>query len=326
LAIENFAREAREILAALGFRKRERPSVGDFVLDNDAVWARENSRPEVKTPLLIKVPYLALCVMLDKIFDGRPISRFWFLESVARMPYFSYITMLQTYETFGWWDKSADQKRVHFAEEWNEFHHLLIMESLGGDQRWVDRFFGQHAAFAYYWVLVGLWVISPSWAYNFSELIEAHAVDTYAEFVDANAEKLKALPAPRAARAYYNGDCLYMFDEFQTGSAKRRPQVKTLYDVFSAIRDDEGAHVATMNACQDPNENVRSLNAEAAAGFALLSSMALTRLDVEQIQAFLDELPAEDAISAISTLSQNGVDSEILLALGRVIAEFLPFI
>lgn len=31
-------------------------------------------------------------------------------------------------------------------------HHLKIMESLGGDLEWGDRFFGQHAAFFYYWV------------------------------------------------------------------------------------------------------------------------------------------------------------------------------
>jgi ubiquinol oxidase len=32
--------------------------------------------------------YLSLCVFLDVAFDRRPIQRFWFLESVARMPYF----------------------------------------------------------------------------------------------------------------------------------------------------------------------------------------------------------------------------------------------
>ncbi len=31
----------------------------------------------------------------------------------------------------------------------------------------------------YYWILLGLYVFSPQLAYNFSELIEAHAVDTY---------------------------------------------------------------------------------------------------------------------------------------------------
>ena len=33
--------------------------------------------------------------------------------------------------------------QVHFAEEYNELHHLQIMESLGGDQLWLDRFFAQ---------------------------------------------------------------------------------------------------------------------------------------------------------------------------------------
>lgn len=33
-------------------------------------------------------------------------------------------------------------------------------------------------------------------------------------------------------------------------SDQPRPQVKTLYDVFSNIRDDEAEHVNTMQACQ----------------------------------------------------------------------------
>jgi ubiquinol oxidase len=31
-------------------------------------------------------------------------------------------------------------------------HYLKIVESLGGDLEWNDRFFAQHAAFFYYWV------------------------------------------------------------------------------------------------------------------------------------------------------------------------------
>lgn len=45
----------------------------------------------------------------------------------------------------------AELRKVHFAEEWNEMHHLQIMESLGGDLLWVDRFMGLHAAIIYYW-------------------------------------------------------------------------------------------------------------------------------------------------------------------------------
>jgi ubiquinol oxidase len=119
--------------------------------------------------LVIKVPYYLLCYLLDVLFDGTPVSRFYFLEVVARMPYFSYITMLHTYETLGWWRRSQKSKKVHFAEELNEYHHLLIFESLGGDQDWRVRFLAQHAAIAYYFGLILLWVLSPTLAYNFSE-------------------------------------------------------------------------------------------------------------------------------------------------------------
>jgi len=62
--------------------------------------------------------------------------------------------------------------QIHFAEEWNELHHLQIMESLGGDQYWIDRFAAQHAAVFYYWVLVFFFAFSPELAYIFSELVE----------------------------------------------------------------------------------------------------------------------------------------------------------
>lgn len=37
------------------------------------------------------------------------------------------------------WRVGAEVRKVHFAEEWNEMHHLKIMESLGGDNQWIDR-------------------------------------------------------------------------------------------------------------------------------------------------------------------------------------------
>jgi ubiquinol oxidase len=47
-----------------------------------------------------------------------------------------------------------------------------------------------------------------------------------------------------------------LFDEFQTSirSELRRPKVDNLYDVFINVRDDEGEHVKTMVACQQPQE------------------------------------------------------------------------
>ena len=44
------------------------------------------------------------------------------------------------------------------------------------------------------------WLASPALAYNFSELVEAHAVDTYGQFVDENKKVLRTLPAPRVAK------------------------------------------------------------------------------------------------------------------------------
>jgi len=290
LAVKNFRRELAEMLRALNgtdsCRNEDdctpealalREKLSALVLDNDRVWERERKREaaggKVSAPLVLLGPYYFLCWCLDVFFDGRPLARFWFLETVARMPYFSYVSMLHLYESLGWWRRSAETKRVHFAEEWNEFHHLLTMEALGGDQRWRDRFLAQHAAIVYYWLLVGLWLLSPTLAYNFSELIEAHAVDTYGEFVDENRDALAALPAPRVSRLYWAGPDLFLFDEFQTARARgsRRVQCATLLDVFINIRDDEAEHVATMAACQDPNVVVAAPRVEA----ALIASVAI---------------------------------------------------
>ena len=239
-----------------------------LTLDDDKIYERELKRQQDKDYFgkkswITKGPYIVLCWVLDRVYSkNRPIQRFWFLETVARMPYFSYISMLHLYETLGWWRRGAAVKKVHFAEEWNEFHHLLIMESLGGDEEWIDRFAGYHAAVLYYWVLNLLWLISPFLAYQFSELLESHAVDTYSQFVDENEELLKRLPAPAIARQYYENEDLYMFDEFQTSQSgregRRRPQINTLFDTFSSIRDDELEHVKTMVACQDEHLSVKS--------------------------------------------------------------------
>jgi hypothetical protein len=56
---------------------------------------------------------------------------------------------------------------------------MQIMESLGGDNAWIDRFVAQHASLAYFWGVMLMYALSPKHAYQFSELVEGHAVDTY---------------------------------------------------------------------------------------------------------------------------------------------------
>ena len=79
------------------YQDEMRNKIKQLTLSNDAVWKRESLRPTVKAPYIIKIPYLFLCLLLDNLFDGKPIDRFYFLETVARMPYFSYITALHAY-------------------------------------------------------------------------------------------------------------------------------------------------------------------------------------------------------------------------------------
>lgn len=204
--------------------------------------------------ILIRAIVGILVFITDVVYKNRPYPRFYVLETIARVPYFAYLSVLHLNETMGIWRK-PDWLKVHFAETWNELHHLLIMESLGGNRNWGDRFLAQHLAIAYYWMLVPLYMLLPRYAYYTSELIEEHAYQTYDTYLKANEDALKAQPAPQIAINYYRDGDLYMFDEFQMTHPGefRRPKIETPYDVFVAVRDDELEHVKTMIACQQPD-------------------------------------------------------------------------
>lgn len=284
-----------------------------LTLNSTAIWERETAHGPIDAPWVIKLPYIVLCYLLDVVFEGRYVpSRFFLLETVARMPYFSYITMLHLYETLGFWRRSSDVKRVHFAEEWNEFHHLLIMESLGGDQAWWVRFLAQHSALVYYVVLCALWALSPTLAYKFSELLETHAVNTYGGLLDENEELLKELPPSIAAVEYYSfGASDPFFGEYQTsalatGGEVRQPgeNMRSLYDVFSAIRADEGDHVSTMKACLDPNVAVASPSLEK----KILTGVALAAAVGYFVSTgdFADPSDVGDMVDGISSATEAG--------------------
>lgn len=195
-----------------------------------------------------------LVALLGIFYHSRLYPRFYVLETFARVPYFAYTSVLHLYETMGWRRKS-DWLKVHFAESWNELHHLLIIESLGGNKFWADRFVARLGAFFYYWIIVFVYMISPEAAYHYMQLVEEHAYETYDKFLKEHGEEIKALPAPKIAINYYRDGDLYLFDEFQTmrNPQERRPKIDNLYDVFVAMRDDESEHIQTMIFCQKPN-------------------------------------------------------------------------
>jgi hypothetical protein len=124
--------------------RRALRALDELTLDDHAVAARDRARDRAlvaaarntatattaRAPLLIRLPFGALCWLLDALYAGRPLQRFWVLETVARVPYFAYISVLHAYESVGLWRAGAELRRVHFAEEYNELHHLQIMVRL----------------------------------------------------------------------------------------------------------------------------------------------------------------------------------------------------
>ena len=102
LALNNFWRELKELTATVlpyqtsydmkrTFATDEAAQYAEalrgLTLSNDAIWEREDARAaaggSVPAPLVIRIPYLVLCGVLDTLYDGRPIARFWYLETVS---------------------------------------------------------------------------------------------------------------------------------------------------------------------------------------------------------------------------------------------------
>ncbi|GAX22341.1 hypothetical protein FisN_3Hh453 [Fistulifera solaris] len=205
-------------------------------------------------------------ILFDNLYAGttldRSYARFYALETIARMPYFAYTSVLHFLETTGKW-RQADRLALHFAETWNELHHLLIMEELLTQSKnptqdqipFRDRFVAQHVAFFYFWFAVGLYLVRPDAAYSLNQAVEEEAYATYDAFLKEREDYLKSQPAPEVAINYYNGSGQDMFDrmskalaigKIDCATSSRRVECKTLYDCFVAIRDDELEHSQTM--------------------------------------------------------------------------------
>lgn len=205
---------------------------------------------------VIDTVYDLICFLYPVTGGPRDFARFYVLETVARVPYFAYLSVMHLRETFG--DRTpgdSERMRTHYAESDNELHHLLIMETLGGNSSFVDRALAQTMAFGYYWYVIGIYTFSEQSAYHLSELIEDHAFNTYNKYLSEHETKLKTLPVPAIARKYYEEDNPFLFDLFCTVKepeddptvfSSQRPKLESLYDVFVNIRNDEREHWKTL--------------------------------------------------------------------------------
>ena len=125
--------------------------------------------------------------MLDKLYKGRNIQRFWVLEVIARAPYFAFLSVLHFRESLGLKNHiTLKLMKEHFYQAVNETEHLEEMEKRGGDKFWIDRFFARHLVLMYYWIMVFYYLLNPINAYDLNMKIEEHAFETYSKYLVKN--------------------------------------------------------------------------------------------------------------------------------------------
>ena len=100
--------------------------------------------------------------------------------------------------------------------------------------------------------------------------------------------------------------------------------MKNLYDVFSAIRDDEGDHVSTMKACLDPNVAVQSpaIEKQILVGGAILAAVSyfastgdfggFESLDIDTLIDTVEESPILDSLSDIDFNGLTNLGEQLL--------------
>ena len=127
---------------------------------------------------------LSITVMIiDFIYRDLPIQRFWVLETIARAPYFAFLSVLHLRESLGLRTEAHYHlMKEHFAQTVNETEHLIEMEKRGGADRWYDKFIAYHLVLIYYWILVGYYSVAPKSAYHLNAGIEFHATETYLDY------------------------------------------------------------------------------------------------------------------------------------------------
>ena len=81
--------------------------------------------------------------------------------------------------------------KEHFYQALNETEHLEEMETRGGNEHWIDRFFAKHLVLLYYWIMVAYYFASPIDAYDINMKIEKHAYETYVKYSAYHPEDAK---------------------------------------------------------------------------------------------------------------------------------------
>lgn len=130
--------------------------------------------------------------IIDFLYNNRPIQRFWLLETIARAPYFAFLSVLHLRESLGLrGPEHLYLMKEHFEQTLNETEHLEEMESRGGSKYWIDRVFAYNLVIVYYWIMIVYYFLNPVSAYHLNAGIEFHATETYLTYLLEHEDDLK---------------------------------------------------------------------------------------------------------------------------------------
>ncbi|GAB4148786.1 MAG: alternative oxidase [Patescibacteria group bacterium] len=183
-----------------------------------------------------------IVAIMDMLYGYKNYRRFFVLETIARIPYFSYLSVLHFFQSVGR-HPSLALLDLHYKESVNEEYHLMIMEELGGDKFWLDRLVARLIGLTYYWIAVGLFLICPKSGYYLMELIEQSAVQSYTKFIQIQADKLSEMEPGKYAKEYYRSEKARML------MPEKTVEKFSMLDVFQSILQDEAVHVSDMQLC-----------------------------------------------------------------------------
>ena len=134
----------------------------------------------------------ATVAIIDFLYNNRPIQRFWLLETIARAPYFAFLSVLHLRESLGLrGPEHLYLMKEHFEQTLNETEHLEEMESRGGSKYLIDRVVAYNLVIVYYWIMIVYYFLNPVSAYHLNAGIEFHATETYLTYLLEHKDDLK---------------------------------------------------------------------------------------------------------------------------------------
>lgn len=187
----------------------------------------------------IDLAVLILYVSLSKLYPPG-WRRFYVLEHVARVPYFSYLSILHFAQSIGL-KVPLHRQFLHFKQSFNETYHLEIMKEMKGDRVFIDKVFASIAALIYFPFTAVLYVLSPASGMYLMEKVEGFAVKSYTQYLEQFGDSIQKIPAGVIAKEYFVSDMGRM--ELVGELSVQDIETLNMKQVIEAIKRDEEIHV-----------------------------------------------------------------------------------